>query len=46
MVEKEDLPLLADWSNNPEFFGEFIWFPQQSLAEWEKRYDNLVPDTR
>jgi RimJ/RimL family protein N-acetyltransferase len=46
VVEKEDLPLLADWSNNPEFFGKFIWFPQQSRAEWEKRYDNLNPDTR
>jgi ribosomal-protein-alanine N-acetyltransferase len=44
-MEKEDLPLLADWSNNPEFFGESIWFPQQSLAEREKRYDNLARDS-
>jgi hypothetical protein len=21
VLEKDDLPLLADWSNNPEFFG-------------------------
>jgi RimJ/RimL family protein N-acetyltransferase len=46
LVEKEDLPLLVDWSNDPEFFGEFIWFPQQSKTEWEKRYDNLTPDTK
>jgi RimJ/RimL family protein N-acetyltransferase len=46
IIEKEDLPLLADWSNNPKFLGEFIWFPQQSRTEWEKKYDNLTPDTK
>ena len=46
IVEKEDLPLLADWSNNPEYSGEFIWLPQQSRTEWEKRYDNLTTDTK
>jgi len=46
IVEKEDLPLLADWSNNPEYLGEYVWLPQQSRAEWERRYDNLPPDTK
>jgi RimJ/RimL family protein N-acetyltransferase len=46
VVEREDLSLLAEWSNSPEFFGEFIWFPQQSRTEWSKRYDSLTPDTR
>lgn len=46
IVEKEDLPLLADWSNNPEYLGEYIWLPQQSRTEWAKRYDNLTPDTK
>ena len=57
VLEKEDLPLLADWSNNPEFFGDFWWFPpsftnvrmsefEMSKTEWEKRYDNLTPDTK
>jgi RimJ/RimL family protein N-acetyltransferase len=45
-VEKEDLSLLADWSNNPEYLGEYIWLPQQSRAEWKKRYDNLASDTK
>jgi RimJ/RimL family protein N-acetyltransferase len=44
IVEKEDLPLWADWNNNPEFFGEFIWFPQNSRTELAKRYDSLTPD--
>jgi RimJ/RimL family protein N-acetyltransferase len=46
VVEKEDLSLLADWSNNPEFVGEFIWFQQQSRTEWEKRYDTLTSETK
>ncbi|MCJ7423565.1 GNAT family N-acetyltransferase [Candidatus Bathyarchaeota archaeon] len=47
IVEKEDLPLLTEWLNNPEFSGEFMWFPQQqSRAEREKEYDNLPPDTK
>ena len=46
LVEKEDLPLLADWSNNPEYLGEFIWLPQQSRTEWEKRYDYPTADTK
>jgi RimJ/RimL family protein N-acetyltransferase len=46
VVEKEDLSLLADWSNNPEYLGEYVWLSQQSRTEWEKRYDNLASDTR
>jgi RimJ/RimL family protein N-acetyltransferase len=47
VVEREDLPLLTEWLNNPEFAGEFMWFPQQqSRAEQEKEYDNPPPDTK
>jgi ribosomal-protein-alanine N-acetyltransferase len=46
VVEKEDLPLLAEWSNDPEYLGEFVWLPQQSRTEWEKRYDGLTSDTK
>ena len=57
VVEKEDLPLIASWSNDPEFFGDFWWFPpsftnvrisefEMSKTEWEKRYDSLTPDTK
>ncbi len=44
-LEKEDLPLLADWSNDPEFFSDF-WFPQMPRTEWEKRYDSLKSDIK
>ena len=47
VVEREDLPLLTEWLNNPEFSGEFMWWPQQqSRAEREKEYDNLPHDTK
>ena len=46
IIEREDLPLLAEWSNNPEYLGEFVWLPQQSRTEWEKRYDGLTADTK
>ena len=47
VVEREDLPLLTEWLNNPEFSGEFMWFPQQqSRVEREKEYDNLPHDTK
>jgi len=46
LVEKEDLPLLAEWSNDSEYLGEFVSLPQQSKSEWEERYNNLSPDTK
>jgi RimJ/RimL family protein N-acetyltransferase len=45
VLEKDDLPLLADWSNDLEFFSD-MWFPQMSRTEWEKRYDSFTPDTK
>jgi RimJ/RimL family protein N-acetyltransferase len=46
VVEREDLPLWAEWSNNLELLGRFMWFPQQSRTELEKRYDSPTPDTK
>jgi RimJ/RimL family protein N-acetyltransferase len=37
---------LAEWSNDAEYLGDYIWLPQQSRTEWEKRYDSLSPDTK
>jgi len=46
VVERENLPLLAEWSNDPEYVGRFVWLQQQSRTEWEKRYDHLTSDTK
>jgi len=40
VAEKEDLPLLAEWLNNPEFFGEYFATLQRSKAELEKMFEN------
>lgn len=36
VVEKDDLPLYAEWSNNPEFLGEYFSPIQRSRTETEK----------
>jgi RimJ/RimL family protein N-acetyltransferase len=37
VIEKEDVPLLAEWSNSLEVNGDYEFFPQISRAETEKR---------
>ena len=42
VAEKEDLPLIAEWFNNPEFSGRYDPLDaQQSKTEIEKKYDKL-----
>ena len=41
VIEKEDLPVVTAWSNDPEFGGEFEPLEQNSLHEIEKWYNNL-----
>jgi len=41
IVEREYLPLLQEWDNNPEFMGEYEPFRQETRAGLEKAYDNL-----
>lgn len=36
IMEKEDLPLFAEWVNNLEFVGEYLPLRQPSIAEMEK----------
>ncbi len=37
IVEKEDLPLIAEWDNSLDFIGEYNPLRQLSKAEIEKR---------
>ena len=41
VIEKEDLPLVAEWANNLEFFGEYTHLMQGSRTDLEKQYDQL-----
>lgn len=41
IVERDDMPLLKEWSDNPEFGGEFEPLEQVSLKEMEEWYRTL-----
>jgi ribosomal-protein-alanine N-acetyltransferase len=41
IVEKEDLSLLHEWDNNPDFRGEFEQLREETKTDLEKLYDNL-----
>jgi len=45
VCEKEDLPIVAEWVNNPEYFGVYNPLVQHSKSELEKEYDKLTPET-
>jgi RimJ/RimL family protein N-acetyltransferase len=40
VMEKEDLPLFAEWVNKPEVFGEYNPLRQMSRTEAEKMLEN------
>ena len=40
VMEKEDLPLLAEWANNPEVLGEYNPLRQMPRTEVEKMLEN------
>jgi RimJ/RimL family protein N-acetyltransferase len=45
IVEKEDLPLLQEWWNDPEFSGKYNPLDaQQSRADVEKEYEKPSPE--
>jgi len=46
IVEKEDLPLIVEWSNSLEVGGEYVWFPQRSKTDFEKQYDKSPPEAK
>ena len=45
-MEKDDLPLVAEWANKLEFGGEYEPLEQVSLQEVEKWYDTLRPEEK
>jgi RimJ/RimL family protein N-acetyltransferase len=44
--EKEDLTLVAEWMNNPYYWGEYLPLIQHSRTELEKGYDANPPETK
>ena len=45
-MEKEDLPLWAEWVNNPELYGEYLPLRQRSKTDLEKQYDKSPPEAK
>jgi len=39
LAEKNDLPIIKQWTNNVEFVGEFEPFDQVSIEDLEKQHD-------
>jgi RimJ/RimL family protein N-acetyltransferase len=46
LEEKEDIPLVAEWLNSLDFFGEYNPLMQMSKADLQKSYDNLPSEER
>jgi RimJ/RimL family protein N-acetyltransferase len=44
LEEKEDMKLVSEWMNNPDYWGEYNPLWQQSRTELEKRYDTMPPE--
>jgi len=42
--EKEDIRLIAEWLNNPDYWGEYLPLTQRSRTELEKEYDAQRPE--
>ena len=40
-MERNDLPILHEQTNNPEFMGKYEELKQKTKADLEKTYDNL-----
>jgi hypothetical protein len=42
IIEKEDLPLLAEWMNTPEFYGGYNPLRQMSRTETKKMLETPI----
>jgi len=42
IIEKEDLSIVKEWVNDPEFMGEHEPISQETLTDLEKEYDKLT----
>jgi len=46
IMEKEDLPLYAEWLNNPDFYGKYDELYQRSRTEIVKSYEDSPPEEK
>ena len=46
VMEKEDLPLYAEWLNNPDFYGKYDSLEQSKRTEIVKSYEDSPPEEK
>jgi RimJ/RimL family protein N-acetyltransferase len=46
LEEKEDMKLVSEWLNNPDYWGEYLPLKQQSRTEIEKEYDSQPQESK
>jgi len=46
VAEKEDVPLLEEWMNNPEFWGQYFSPLQRTRADIERIFENNPLETK
>ena len=46
VIEKEDLPLVTEWLNDPEYSGVYNPLIQLSKSELEKEHDSIIPEKK
>jgi ribosomal-protein-alanine N-acetyltransferase len=46
VMEKEDLPLYAEWLNNPDFYGKYDSLEQRKRTEIVKSYEDSPPEEK
>jgi RimJ/RimL family protein N-acetyltransferase len=46
LEEKEDMKLVAEWLNNPDYWGEYLPLKQQSRTEIEKQYESQLQESK
>jgi len=46
LEEKEDMKLVSEWLNNPDYWGEYLPLKQQSRTEVEKEYDSQPQESK
>ncbi len=43
-IENEDFELYAEWINDPNFVGEYVFNQQRSIVEIKKRFNDRSPE--
>ncbi len=43
IMEKDDIPVLAEWCNSIEFQGEYFTNPQKSKVDWQRDFGTPSP---